>query len=247
MAANTALREARRNAHLSQGDLARRVRDAGFMLGYRAPCSERLVQRWESGQVTRPQARYLLALEAVLGQPADSLGFDADRHYGMDREALLAEAGIDMAMPLPEPNVTYGRLTGIWLSEYEYPSSSRGRLFRNRHYVLVLQRGARLMVRSVPASSSQVSMDLKADGQVVTGNWVEKTEEGGYYRGAAYSGALQFLVDPTGHRMEGQWVGFGRNMKINNGEWVLTLIDSDVSPESSAKWNRVPEGGGGNG
>jgi transcriptional regulator with XRE-family HTH domain len=246
MAPNLALRDARRNAHLSQEDLARSIREAGWRTGNPAPCSGRTVQRWESGAVTCPQPRYLMALEAVLGQPADSLGFDADRRYGMDRDRVLADAGLDAAMPLPDPAGHYGPLSGIWLSEYEYPSAGRARTFRNRHYVMVLQRGAQVMVRSLPASSSQVSMDLTANGSVCTGTWTEQTEQDGYYKGAVYSGALQFLTDPTGHRLEGQWVGFGRNMKVNTGEWVLTLVEGDVGTDAVQRWNRVPEGGGGN-
>jgi transcriptional regulator with XRE-family HTH domain len=241
MAPNTALREARLAAHMSQGDLAREVREAGFRTGHPAPCSDRTVQRWESGHVARPQARHLLALETVLGRPADSLGFDVSERYGMDRERMLAEAGLDAAMPLPDPAARYGGLTGIWLSEYTYPSSGRGGDFTSRHYVMILQRGARLIVRSLPASASQLSMDLKANGQVVTGTWAEATESGGYYGGAAYEGALQFLVDPTGHRMEGEWVGFGRGMKVNHGSWTLTLVEADVSPAAVERWNRAPE------
>lgn len=241
MAPNTALREARVNAHLSQEDLARRIREAGFKTGYPAPCTSRTVQRWESGQVNCPQARYLLALEAVLGQPADSLGFDASERYGMDRDRMLADAGLDASMPLPDPAAHYGRLTGIWLSEYTYPSSGRGRELTSRHYVIILQRGARLMVRSLPASASQLSMDVTANGQVVTGTWAEQTQRDGYYSGAIYSGALQFLVDPTGHRMEGEWVGFGRDMKVNHGAWSLTLVDGEVGAEAMQRWNRVPD------
>jgi transcriptional regulator with XRE-family HTH domain len=241
MAPNTALRDARLSAHLSQGDLAREIRDAGFRFGYQAPCTERLVQRWESGQTACPQARYLLALESVLGQPADSLGFEATERYGMDRDRLLADAGLDATMPLPDPRGHYGRLTGIWLSEYEYPSSSRKRTFTSRHYVMLLQRGARLIIRSLPASASQLSMDMKANGQVVTGTWAEVTDPRGHYAGAAYEGALQFLVDPTGRRMEGQWVGFGREMKVNHGAWSLTLVDAEVGAEAVQRWNRIPE------
>lgn len=241
MAPNTALREARIAARLSQGDLARLIREAGFRSGYATPCTERTVQRWESGKVQCPQGRHLLALEAVLGQPAESLGFDADRNYGVDRARMLADAGLDAAMPLPDPAARYGPLTGIWLSEYEYPSSGRGTLV-NRHYVVMLQRGARLMVRSVPAARSALSMDMAVNGHVVTGTWTEQTDPAGYYRGAVYHGAVQLLLDPTGHRMAGEWVGFGREMTVNHGTWSLTLVDGDVSAEALGQWNRMPEG-----
>jgi hypothetical protein len=137
--------------------------------------------------------------------------------------------------------VSYGPLSGIWLSEYEFFSDSRGQLFTSRHHMLILQRGAGLMVRSVPASSSQLSMDLTASGAVVTGTWTEQTEQDGWYKGAVYHGALQMLADPAGHRMEGEWVGFGRDRKVNHGPWLLTLVADSLEQDMVAQWNRVPE------
>src|ERR1019366_6395055 len=147
--ANVALREARISAHMSQTELARRIREAGFGSGDSNGCSPRMVQRWESGETRRPHARYLLALEGVLGQPVENLGFDADVRHGMDRARALADASLDSVLPLPEPAESYGPLTGIWLSTYEYRSSGRDATFTSRHYVMLLQRGARLMVRSL--------------------------------------------------------------------------------------------------
>jgi hypothetical protein len=180
--------------------------------------------------VQRPQGRYLLALEHVLGQPAANLGF-ADGAAGMDRERALADAGLDTVMPLPDPRARYGPLTGIWLSRYEFESSGRG-VLSNRHYVLVLQSGAHLMVRSLPASASRLSMELDANGQVITGTWTEQTSQEGYYRGAVYSGALQMLLDPTGRSMEGKWVGFGRRLEMKTGPWSLELVTESVAPEA---------------
>jgi transcriptional regulator with XRE-family HTH domain len=239
--ANTALREARRRAHLSQSDLARKIREAGYLSGDTNGCTREMVQRWESGKVRRPQARYLLALENVLGQPAENLGFDADLHYGMDRGRALADAGLDTALTLPDPAERYGPLSGIWLSAYEYRSSGRNAAFTSSHYVLILQRGGRLMVRSLPASESQLSMDLTVNGQVVTGTWTEQTRGDGYYRGSVYHGALQMLEQEGGRLLAGRWVGFGKEGEVNDGPWSLTLVDEHVGQEAVGRWNRVPE------
>lgn len=228
-------------ARMSQGELARMIRESGFRSGLPIACTERTVQRWEAGGVRCPQGRYLIALEDVLGEPAENLGFDADARHGMDRDQMLADAGLDATMPLPEPTARYGALTGIWLSEYEYPSSGRGRSFTGRHYAMVLQRGARLMVRSLPASRSRLSMDLTLNGQVATGTWTEQTQVDGYYKGAVYHGAIQVLLEPTGHRMTGKWVGFGRELEVNVGPWSLTLVDEHVDAEAVERWNREPE------
>ena len=64
---------------------------------------------------------------------------------------------------LPAPGrVPY---SGVWLSRYEYFSSGRGASFADRHFVVVLQHGDRLTVRSLPGSSdSSLAMDLTVDG-----------------------------------------------------------------------------------
>jgi transcriptional regulator with XRE-family HTH domain len=236
---NVALREARVRAHLSQGELARRIREAGFTSGDTNGCSVRMVQRWESGETRRPRPNYLLALESVLGQPVESLGFDADVRHGMDRALALSEAGLDTVLPLPEPAESYDS-SGIWRSEYQYYSSGRDETYTSRHYVVLLQRGGRLMVRSLPASASQLSMDLGVNGQVITGTWTERTQEGGYYRGAVYTGAIQMLQESAEH-LSGKWVGFGKESEVNTGPWSLTLVDEHVDADAVERWNRAPE------
>lgn len=238
---NVKLREARIQAHLSQTELARRIRETGFASGDANGCTVRMVQRWESGETRRPRPHYLIALENVLGQPIENLGFDADLRHGMDRARALTEAGLDDAiLPLPEPAGSYEGLTGIWLSTYEYHSSGRDATFTSRHYVMLLQRGARLMVRSLPASESQLSMDLGVNGQVITGTWTERTQEGGYYRGAVYTGAIQLLQESPS-RMAGKWVGFGKEAEVNTGAWSLTLVDEQVHADAVERWNRPAE------
>lgn len=239
--ANVALREARRGAHMSQGDLARKIREAGYDLGDPNGCTPEMVKRWESGRTRRPQPRYQLALEKVFGVPVASLGFDADIRYGVDRARAITEAGLDSPPPLPEPAETYGRLSGVWLSSYTYRSSGRDAAYTSKHYVTVLQRGARLNVRAMPASKSQVSMDLAVNGQVATGTWAEETERGGYYRGAVYTGAIQLLEKDGGTRLEGTWVGFGKEGDVNTGPWSLTLVDEHLDTETREQWNRAPE------
>jgi transcriptional regulator with XRE-family HTH domain len=241
-APNLAFRDARTRAHLSQEDLARRIREAGFQSGDPNGCTRAMVQRWESGRTRRPQGRYLLALESVLGQPATTLGFEfADTGYGMDRGQALADAGLDAVLPLPEPSASYGPLTGIWHSSYEYFSSGREQTLTGRHHVMLLQRGARLMVRSLPGSAgSALSMDMTSNGQVITGTWTEQTAASGYYRGAVYHGAIQMLLEPTGRRMSGKWVGFGRELEVNSGPWALTMLDDHADATAIERWNTPP-------
>jgi transcriptional regulator with XRE-family HTH domain len=240
MAKNTALIAARKREGLSEDALARRIQQVGHKLGHPNNCNRANIHRWENGG--KPSPFYVLLLEAALGQTAESLGF-AYENYGMSRDQMLADAGLDTETPLPEPSARYGYgpLSGVWLSRYTYHSTSRSADFSSHHYVMILQRGAHLNVRSLPRQSSRLSLDLSVNGQIATGTWSEHTSEQGYYRGAIYSGAIQLHLDPTSRRLEGQWVGFGRDGKINNGPWSFTLVEDKTDRETLEKWDRIPD------
>jgi hypothetical protein len=197
--------------------------------------------------VNTPRAIYARALESVTGQPLENLGFaSAEARYGLNRRQAMGMAAA-LAIPLPEgkASAAAGPLTGIWRSTYSYESSGRGQTFTDEHYVVILHRGAKVQVRSLPESApSRLVMDLTANGQVITGTWTEETNPGGYYQGAVYHGAIQMLLEPTGHRMAGKWVGFGRDFDLNTGPWTLELVSSDVGQEAMSRYNRHPEPAG---
>jgi hypothetical protein len=242
---NTAFRAVRQGLRMSQDELARAVRQAGDRAGEPNDCTKRLVQRWEAGLVSAPRAIYARALESVTGQPVENLGFaSAEARYGLNRREAMGMAAA-LAIPVTEGKaaLTAGPLTGIWRSRYEYVSSGRdGKSFADEHYVLVLHRGAKVQVRSLAGSApSRLVMDLTANGQVITGTWTEETNPEGYYQGAVYHGAIQLLLEPTGHRMTGKWVGFGRDFDLNTGPWTLELVSSDVSQEAMTRYSTRPE------
>ncbi len=135
-----------------------------------------------------------------------------------------------------------GNHAGVWLSRYEYFSSGRDDNFTGKHYVIILRHRNRLTVRSLPGSAdSSLSMDLEADGSLVTGTWNEQTSQASYYHGARYHGAIQMLIEPTGRRMAGKWAGFGSNFDVNTGPWELIFVDADTSKAAMDKWNHPPE------
>jgi transcriptional regulator with XRE-family HTH domain len=242
MAPNTALRQARLALRLSQDEMAVAVRDAGQRLGTPNGCTKRLVQRWEAGQVALPRAVYVRALEYVTGKPVASLGFDtAAERYGLSPDEILTTSSGPW-IPVADPKAQPGPLTGIWLSSYEYESTGRGATFTSRHYVAVVQHGTRLQVRSTPGSRSRLLMDLTANGQVLTGTWTEETNPAGYYQGAVYHGAIQLLLEPTGRKMTGKWVGFGRDFDLNTGPWTLELVTSTVTDATLKEHSRPADG-----
>ena len=126
-----------------------------------------------------------------------------------------------------------GRLpdvSGIWHSHYLYYSSGRNEKLEGEHYVALRQEGSRIDGQSLPHSmNSLLRLSLSIEGSVATGTWTERTSPTGYYQGATYHGTLQLLVDPVGRRMSGKWLGFGKNFRVNTGEWELTWVDDSTA------------------
>jgi transcriptional regulator with XRE-family HTH domain len=236
---NARLVAVRRALRMSQADLARAIRSAGERAGEPNACTQQQIQRWERGSTKVPHGHYLRALEMATGQPAENLGFRADERYGLDAGAL-GMTGEGTWLPDAEARTAAAPLNGIWLSRYEFESSGRGgATFSAAHYVMVLQHGTKVQIRSLPATApGRLLMDVTVNGAVVTGSWTEETNPGGYYQGAVYHGAIQLLLEPTGRKMTGKWVGFGRDFDLNTGPWTLELVTSDTDPDTMARYNR---------
>jgi hypothetical protein len=234
---------------MSQDDLARALREAGQRVGRPNDASKRLVQRWEAGVTVTPRPTYARALEVVTGLPIAALGFSTAvphaRVSGDDRgghDVDHSPMGIAAASGSQQQSAPRGNYSGVWLSRYEYFSSGRDASFVGLHYVVIIQHGDRLTVRSLPRSSdSSLTMDLTVDGNVITGTWVEQTAAESYYRGARYHGAIQLLAEPTGRRMVGKWVGFGKEMDVNTGPWELIFEDVSTHRATLDRYNRRPE------
>ena len=243
---NETLRAIRQGLLMSQGEFALAVRAAGQRAGEPNDCSKRLIQRWEAGYVTGiPRGAYARALEAVTGQPIENLGFKGD---GATRRQALGMAGVAAAAAWAVPGSkaaakARGPLTGIWRSTYSYISSSRGdQAFTSSLYCMVIQTGLRIQVTSLPKTATgRVTMDLTIDGHVITGTWQEETDPDGYYKASRYSGAIHMLLDPTGHRMKGKWLGFNRDGGISDGPWVLDLVSADTGKTAVEQYNRPTE------
>jgi hypothetical protein len=234
---------------MSQDDFARALQAAGRRAGQPNDANKRLVQRWESGAIVAPRPIYARALEAVTGQPIETLGFmpaaqarvSPDGQGGHDIASPVGE--MPAAVRLPSAQVgARGTYSGVWLSRYEYFSSGRNASFTQLHYVVLLQHGDRLTVRSLPKSAnSALTIDLTVDGNVITGTWVEQTNPDGYYRSARYHGAIQLLAEPTGRRMAGKWIGFGKDMDINTGPWELVFQDASTNKATLDRYNTAPD------
>lgn len=240
---NTALIAARKSRRMTQEELAEALQAAAYAAGDHIAVARRTVQRWEASESTNIRPAHARALEAVTGLPIEELGFPPGK------DAMVVQDGrgghdLEVRTPPPRPGEARqptANLSGIWLSRYEYFSSSRARMLASLHYVVVMQHGNRLTVRSLPGSAGSVmGMDLTVDGSIITGTWVEDTSTDGYYRGARYHGAIQLLGDPSGLRLAGKWVGFGKDMEVNTGPWRLDFEDASTSKATIAAYDRRP-------
>ncbi len=260
LSANAAFRAVRLSLRMSQDDMARALRKAGDEAGEPNDANKRLVQRWEGGTTRVPRPVYVRALEKVTGLPIESLGFALpvmarvgdDGAGGHDAAGgATGPGGAGESGPTSGDAETVAQVAGralyagVWLSRYEFSSSGRGQTLTGAHFVVLVQNGNRLTGQSLPGASSRpdspLSLDLTVDGNVVTGTWVEQTATDGYYAGARYHGAVQLLAEPTGRRMAGKWVGFGKDFDVNTGPWELIFKDASTSKETVERYARPPE------
>lgn len=172
----------------------------------------------------------------------------------IDRRALLLKVSASLtlaaAMPVIAAEERDGsadvgvagsgsdRLTGIWHSRYVYQSSGRGGDFEGEHYVVFRRQAGRLVGQSLPHSmDSRLRLDLSVDGSIATGTWSERTSPTGYYKGTVYHGTIQLLIDPMCRNMSGKWLGFGKNFRVNDGEWELNWVDGSTSRRAMREYN----------
>lgn len=173
---------------------------------------------------------------------------------GMNRRALLLKISAALSLAAADPGLAHDpaaasvlahrpdsatrNLSGIWHSRYLYYSSGRNQDFEGEHYLVLRSDGDQLTGQSLPhTTGSQLKLNLSVDGPVATGAWSERTSPAGYYKGATYHGTIQLIVGPTGREMSGRWLGFGKDFKVNAGEWVLTWIDGDASPRAARNYH----------
>lgn len=181
----------------------------------------------------------------------DTATWATQLNSAIDRRALLLKLGfaLTLAAAVPDPDSAAAAapplpgaepvdLTGIWRSEYSYYSTGRGKDFAGVHYAVLRQHGTALTVESLPHSTgSKMNMRLMVDGMTATGSWEEQTSQTGYYKGAVYRGALQFLVAPSGGLLTGRWLGFGKRFQINNGDWELRLETRSLNQKTLKEYD----------
>lgn len=110
-----------------------------------------------------------------------------------------------------------GELSGTWDSKYTY-SGGEG-----HHRVKLHDPNGSISVESLPNEErSKLSMEQTRDESALSGTWRESTSPMGEYKGAVFDGFVAFILDATGTKADGQWIGYNRDRtKINTGNWIL--------------------------
>lgn len=128
--------------------------------------------------------------------------------------------------------------SGMWRVTYWYPSNDRpGEEESTGYYCEARQRGDKVVFESVAERPDHMVVNVTVDHSLVTGNWTENTDPNGEFEGIEYSGALQLLVKDNGARLDGKWVGVGREKledgsyqpQIYSGRWEMTRAGSQTS------------------
>jgi len=127
-------------------------------------------------------------------------------------------------------NSSTNKFSGIWRSDYTYHSTDRDEDLLSQHYVRMFPKGNELIVESVPeVNESYMLARFSIDNNVATGSWQEVTDPKGDYKGTIYHGAAQLIIADDAKSLEGQWVGFGKNMEVKTGPWKFVYVGEDVS------------------
>lgn len=126
-------------------------------------------------------------------------------------------------------------IAGIWLSEYEYETSSRrGEQQTSGHYLVLRKRDSEWIGISRPqrhGSKLEVRGIIDRD-RLFTAFWQEWTSGK-----KLYHGAFQLIIDPVATSMRGLWVGFNRRSTIGTGIWRMTLITRRTDPKTMRQYD----------
>lgn len=134
----------------------------------------------------------------------------------------LQSAGSRQVIAHQEPRL------GVWRSTYWYPSSGRKGIFKSEHLVQLHKVNRYLVAESLPDSSSYLLVRITIDDNIATGSWHEQTNTHDYYKGAIYHGAIQLVASADGTRLKGKWVGFGKDMSVNVGDWQFDYVGQEL-------------------
>ena len=123
-------------------------------------------------------------------------------------------------------------LEGTWASHYEYgqgpdntPQFSEHTLRVNFDNDTGRWVGGSWAGEDFPAE--ELAIIAYQEGNEVSGEWRERTDPNGYYRGREFSGVFLLVLNEAGTEMNGKWLGVsGSTGEVKAGAWTLKkLVD----------------------
>jgi hypothetical protein len=125
------------------------------------------------------------------------------------------------------------KLRGVWSSTYEFVSS-RNRL-TTRQIMVMHQVGSFVVGKCLTSSGKHRHQIVgRIRGPVFTGRWHNVAD------GAQHHGTLQLMIRPMGDFMEGKWIGFDRNGKVQHGPWRWQLLSRSTKSAKHHDWDPKP-------
>jgi transcriptional regulator with XRE-family HTH domain len=121
-------------------------------------------------------------------------------------------------------------LDGVWFSRYGYYSSSREETFTGEHYVVIRHDGARLVAQSLPHTPAQnFTWTCRSKDQSSPALGPSRPHHLGTIADRPITARFSFFSTRWVGECPGQWVGFGKDFTVNNGEWRLEWVDESIS------------------
>ena len=125
--------------------------------------------------------------------------------------------------------------TGAWKISFWYPSNDHEGEDKSVFDADAYQTKNKLVFQSRPKDNDEahLTVNLVVDGAIATGSWFENTDPKGKFEGLIYTGAMQLLVSDDGNKLEGQWVGVGREklddgtfeLRTYTGKWLIERLE----------------------
>lgn len=115
--------------------------------------------------------------------------------------------------------------SGDWHGVYTYTSSAKPGTFESPYELKIYNIGNQVVMQSRPSDfGDYILLRLTQDGNILTGTWYEQTSPKGSYKGVAYYGGIQLILDKSGDKFVGKWVGLDRTDHIRSGDWTITRV-----------------------
>lgn len=130
-----------------------------------------------------------------------------------------------------------GEFSGFWRSTFRYEDPENSEVIHEEIHLLSIHRaGKKIVLQSVPVTTSYFVARLTVDDRIATGSWEMQGLSIPDYEGTRVWGAIQLILDEGGQSASGMWVGFGNEFKVKAGDIRMRLVRIDLqTPPSREK------------